>query len=111
MFWHNGGVTPSPHDASPRARERDLVVVSDLHLGRGFDPTTKRYHRLEAFFYDDDFRSFCGWMCRDVAERGAGLTLVLNGDVFDLLRIEPRPPVSTQPQQPVTGVSPVVVAR
>ena len=95
MFWHNGGVTPSPHDASPRARERDLVVVSDLHLGRGFDPTTKRYHRLEAFFYDDDFRSFCGWLCRDVAERGAGLTLVLNGDVFDLLRIEPE----TGPEQ------------
>jgi len=68
---------------------RDLVVVSDLHLGRGLDPATKRYHRLEAFFYDDDFRAFCRWTCADAAERGAPLALVLNGDVFDLLRIEP----------------------
>lgn len=70
---------------------RELVVVSDLHLGRGFDPETKRWHRLENFFYDDDFHSFCDWLCRDAAERGARLTLVLNGDILDLLRIEPEP--------------------
>jgi len=70
---------------------RDLVVVSDLHLGRGLDARTKRYHRLEAFFYDDDFRAFCAWLCRDAAARDAPFTLVLNGDVFDLLRIEPDP--------------------
>ncbi len=70
---------------------RDLVVLSDLHLGRGLDPATKRYRRLETFFYDDDLRAFCRWLCRDAAERGARFALVLNGDVVDLLRIEPEP--------------------
>ena len=70
---------------------RDLVVVSDLHMGRGFDPETKRWHRLETFFYDGDFHSFCDWLCRDGAARGARFSLILNGDVVDLLRIEPEP--------------------
>ncbi len=70
---------------------RDLVVVSDLHLGRGFKPSTRRYHALEAFFYDDDFRSFCRWLCREAEGRGAPFALVMAGDVFDLLRIEPEP--------------------
>ncbi len=70
---------------------RDLVVVSDLHLGRGFDPETKRWHRLEAFFYDGDFYSFCEWLCRDAGGRGVRFALILNGDILDLLRIEPEP--------------------
>ncbi|MFL5301448.1 MAG: metallophosphoesterase, partial [Anaeromyxobacteraceae bacterium] len=81
---------PSPDIGAASARPlRDLIVVSDLHLGRGLDPRTKRYHRLEAFFYDEDFRTFCGWLRADAARRGEPFTLVLNGDVFDLLRIEP----------------------
>jgi UDP-2,3-diacylglucosamine pyrophosphatase LpxH/uncharacterized membrane protein len=70
---------------------RDLVVVSDLHLGRGFDPRTKRWHTLETFFYDEDFRGFCEWLCGDAVRRGVPFALVLNGDVLDLLRIEPDP--------------------
>ncbi len=83
-------MSAAPHGATSSARLRDLVVVSDLHLGRGFDPSTKRYHRLEAFFYDHDFRAFCAWLCDDAARRGETFTLILNGDVFDLLRIEPE---------------------
>jgi UDP-2,3-diacylglucosamine pyrophosphatase LpxH len=75
--------------SGPARPPRDLVVVSDLHLGRGLDARTKRYHRLEAFFYDDDFRAFCGWLRTEATRRGEPFTLVLNGDVFDLLRIEP----------------------
>ena len=83
---------PSPDIGAASARPlRDLIVVSDLHLGRGLDPRTKRYHRLEAFFYDEDFRTFCGWLRAEAARRGEPFTLVLNGDVFDLLRIEPDP--------------------
>jgi UDP-2,3-diacylglucosamine pyrophosphatase LpxH len=70
---------------------RDVVVVSDRHLGRGRRPTTKRWHRLETFLYDEDFRAFCRWLCREQAARGAPLALVLNGDTFDFLRIEPDP--------------------
>jgi UDP-2,3-diacylglucosamine pyrophosphatase LpxH len=74
------------------AQLSELVVVSDLHLGRGFDPETKRWHGLEAFFYDEDFRAFAEWLCRDAAERSVPLALVLNGDIIDLLRIEPEAP-------------------
>ena len=69
----------------------DIVVVSDLHLGRGRNPETGRYHRLEAFFFDDDFGRFCSWLCDEAAAHEAALKLVLNGDTFDLLRIDPEP--------------------
>jgi len=71
---------------------RDLYVVSDLHLGRGLDPSTRRYHRLEAFFFDEDFRAFCGWALEESSARRVQMALVLNGDIFDLLRIEPEVP-------------------
>lgn len=69
----------------------DIVVVSDLHMGRGLNPDTGRYHTLEAFFFDDDFERFCAWLCNQAAERRTPVKLVLNGDTFDLLRIEPEP--------------------
>ena len=34
----------------------DIVVVSDLHIGRGRNPATRRFHALETFFFDDDLR-------------------------------------------------------
>ena len=43
----------------------DLIVVSDLHIGRGKNPESGRYYELEAFFYDDDFRRFCEWIITD----------------------------------------------
>ncbi len=67
----------------------DLVVVSDLHLGRGKNPETGRFFGLETFFWDDDFRRFCAHLRKEATDRATSLRLVLNGDVFDLLRIEP----------------------
>src|SRR5262245_64869827 len=55
----------------------------------GKNPATGRYDRLETFFYDEDFRLFCNDLVRDARERHARLKLVLNGDTFDLLRLEP----------------------
>ncbi len=69
----------------------DLVVLSDLHIGRGKNPETRRYHNLETFFYDDDFLSFCRYLCADAKERQQPFIMVLNGDVLDLLRVEPAP--------------------
>src|SRR5690606_4893485 len=62
-----------------------------LHLGRGKNPHTGRYFELEAFFYDEDFRGFCQWLVDDAHKRNASLRLIINGDAFDLLRID-RPP-------------------
>ena len=67
----------------------DIIVLSDLHLGRGKNPETGRYARLEAFFYDDDFGDFCDHLVREAGRSGRRFKLVLNGDTFDLLRLEP----------------------
>lgn len=69
----------------------DIIVVSDLHLGRGKNPRTGRYYRLEAFFFDDDFHHFCTHLIAEARERDARFKLVLNGDTFDLLRIDHDP--------------------
>ncbi len=74
------------------APQHDIVIVSDLHLGRGLNPKTRRFYRLEAFFYDDDFEEFCKWLVEDAATRKTTIKLVFNGDTFDLLRIEPEEP-------------------
>ena len=75
----------------------DIVVMSDLHLGRGRNLESGRFHTLEAFFYDDDFRRFCRYLCEDARRRGVPVTLVLNGDAFDLLRIEPEASPTASP--------------
>ncbi|MEK7704466.1 MAG: hypothetical protein AAB426_05860 [Myxococcota bacterium] len=69
----------------------DIIVVSDFHIGRGHNPATSRFHTLEAFFYDEDFLSFCRYLCTDAKSRNVAFTLVLNGDIFDLLRVDPEP--------------------
>jgi hypothetical protein len=66
----------------------DVVVVSDFHIGRGRNPRTSRFHTLETFFYDDDLRRFCRWICEEAKARQAPLRLVFNGDTFDFLRID-----------------------
>lgn len=66
----------------------DIVVVSDLHIGRGRNESTGRYHPLETFFHDLDMRRFLAWAVADAAQRGTKIKVVFNGDTFDLLRTE-----------------------
>ena len=73
------------------APAHDLVVLSDLHIGRGKNSNTGRYYALETFFYDDDLRRFCAFLCDDARARGVVFKLILNGDTFDLLRIDAAP--------------------
>lgn len=70
----------------------ELIVLSDLHIGRGRNDETGRYHSLETFFFDDDLRRFLRHVCADVTGRGSRLRVVFNGDAFDLLRTEPELP-------------------
>lgn len=69
----------------------DVIVVSDLHIGRGRNPRTGRYHPLETFFHDTDMRRFLDWITRDAGARGRTVKVVFNGDTFDLLRTEIHP--------------------
>lgn len=67
----------------------DIVVLSDLHIGRGRNPATGRYHSLETFFFDDDLRRFLKHQAAESKARGVPLRVVFNGDTFDFLRTEP----------------------
>ncbi len=69
----------------------DLIVLSDLHIGRGRNRRTGRYHTLETFFFDEDLRRFFGSLVADAKARATPLRIVFNGDTFDLLRRDPLP--------------------
>jgi UDP-2,3-diacylglucosamine pyrophosphatase LpxH len=67
---------------------RDLIIVSDLHIGQGRNPQSGRFHALENFFADEDFLTFCRHLTNEAAIRGAPFTFLLNGDTFDFLRVD-----------------------
>jgi len=67
-----------------RAACKQVLVVSDLHLGSGREPDTGRYRPRENFFADDAFRRFLEYHAEDDA--GPGL-LVPNGDIIDFVRV------------------------
>lgn len=66
-----------------------VFVVSDLHLGLGRLPRTGRYHRLESFFFDREFRDFISYLIENTNKEPA--RLVLAGDIVDFLRIDIAP--------------------
>jgi UDP-2,3-diacylglucosamine pyrophosphatase LpxH len=85
----------------------DLIVISDLHLGRGKNRETGRYYELEAFFYDEDFRGFCEYLCEESERTGRPFRLILNGDTFDLLRLD-RVPLPEDSEETATAFAPVL---
>jgi UDP-2,3-diacylglucosamine pyrophosphatase LpxH len=70
-------------DGNPPA---EILVVSDLHLGRGREPGTRRFFCTENFVSD---QAFARWL-RAMQPRGNKL-LILNGDTFDFIRIANLP--------------------
>jgi UDP-2,3-diacylglucosamine pyrophosphatase LpxH len=72
----------------PSVDARELIVLSDLHLGRGKNPRTGRFHRLEAFFHDAEFEAFCAYLIDDARRRAVALRMIIAGDAFDLLRVD-----------------------
>ena len=65
-----------------------LLVVSDLHLCSGGDAVTGRFSRRENFLEADAFRAF---LEHHRPTREGSALLVLNGDIFDFLRIDAVP--------------------
>ena len=76
------GRTTVPFDA----QQREIFVVSDLHLaaGRGLDGN---YEGTENFFADDSFARFL----LDLRTQQKGMVLVINGDFVDFLRVDRTP--------------------
>ncbi len=84
------GVTAA-RSCAIRGVVEDLYIASDLHLGEGFDSVTRRWARLESFFYDEEFGEFLVVIAERARENGRAVRLVLNGDVFDFLAVRRLP--------------------
>lgn len=88
-----GGSSPVPRTSHEEDRAqldrlrsdppRRVLVASDLHLAAGRDPETGVYSRRENFFAGSAFRRFLAHHRGDAA----GAWMILNGDVFDFIRI------------------------
>jgi UDP-2,3-diacylglucosamine pyrophosphatase LpxH len=61
---------------------QEILVVSDLHLGRGREPDTRRFACNENFVSD---QAFGRWL--RAMQPGENKLLILNGDTFDFIRI------------------------
>lgn len=74
--------------------ERNLLIVSDLHLSEGLDPKSGKFSRLEDFLFDDAFARFLRYH-EAVREQprfgGRPWLLIINGDFFDLLQVVSLP--------------------
>jgi UDP-2,3-diacylglucosamine pyrophosphatase LpxH len=69
---------------SPPAR---ILVASDFHLGAGWDPVTDTCVATENFLADG---AFAAWLSHHAPD-AAGTLLILNGDIFDVLRVTAVP--------------------
>jgi UDP-2,3-diacylglucosamine pyrophosphatase LpxH len=85
---HHDDRPPVPNLVTLHELPQRVLVLSDLHLGYGRDAATGRYDRTENFFADDAFRRLLEY--HDPDQAGPTL-LVLNGDIFDFLRIATCP--------------------
>ncbi len=71
-----------------RQQERNLLVVSDLHLSEGFDEAEGVWSINEDFFFDGQFARFLQFAERQRARyTGAPWRLICNGDTFDFRQV------------------------
>ena len=68
-----------------------LIIVSDFHIGEGFLKQKRLFSSTENFFYDEAFYSFIKYLNRLRLEKHKPVTLVLNGDFLDFIRIRSLP--------------------
>lgn len=74
--------------------ERNLLIVSDLHLSEGLNPKDATLSHLEDFVFDDEFARFLDYHERVKAQPrfgGRPWLLVINGDQFDFLQVVSLP--------------------
>ncbi|RMD93429.1 MAG: hypothetical protein D6814_15670 [Calditrichaeota bacterium] len=71
--------------------DRIVVIISDFHMGEGFLAHRRVYSRSENFFHDDAFYGFIKYLKRLQAEKNKPVTLIINGDFLDFIRIRTVP--------------------
>lgn len=64
--------------------ERDIIVISDLHLSEGIGKDTGKISRNEDFFFDNEFSKFIDYL---IAQKDKSWNLIINGDFFDFLQV------------------------
>lgn len=64
--------------------EKDIIVISDLHLSEGTDKDTGKISRNEDFFFDNDFSKFIDYL---ISQKDKSWNLIMNGDLFDFLQV------------------------
>jgi UDP-2,3-diacylglucosamine pyrophosphatase LpxH len=71
-------LTCSPTESSAK---RFTVFISDLHIGVGKDPKTKKWNNMEDFRWEKEF----GLFLKEIDRGGEGNTdLIINGDLLEL---------------------------
>lgn len=65
--------------------KKRFIILSDLHLGEG-RIINGQINYKEDFVYDEDFYEFLRWWVKDSQSSGYDFTLVLNGDIFDIIK-------------------------
>ena len=74
--------------------ERNLLVVSDLHLCEGIDPESGKYSRQEDFLFDDAFARFLCYHEKVKPQPrfgGRPWLLIFNGDLIDFPQMDALP--------------------
>ncbi|MBU1536387.1 metallophosphoesterase [Myxococcota bacterium] len=79
-----------------------MTIVSDLHLGSGFNAEKGEYARMEEFFYDYEFSLFIDKIIMEAEQRARPHTLILNGDIFDFLSVNEVPSEAEAEQLGIT---------
>ncbi len=70
--------------------EDEIYVVSDLHIAAGRNKKGV-YKGTENFFADEPFYRFLEYARRDGVKKAENAVLIINGDVFDFIRIVDYP--------------------
>lgn len=70
----------------------DIVLISDLHLGAGYDRARGAWDPAEVFFYDEAFAGFVDHLLARAQDEGRSWRLVILGDLFAFRLVAIPPP-------------------
>lgn len=82
----------------PANNDRDIVVISDLHMSAGYDSRTGTFHRNEDFFYDETISRFLDHLITQGEATSRPWRLVILGDFLDFLQV-------SLPEEPGAGTT------
>ena len=85
--------------------DENIAILSDLHLGEGVHPVTRRVSRLENFYFDHEFERLLTHLQQRRDETGKPWMLIINGDLIDFLRVTSLPK-SPQETSDLAHISP-----